>query len=78
MLGTAVTDITITDLAVHPTSRNSFVVVMRGQGADAQPALAARRRRRQDRARLVRPVKFTSIALPNPAAVNANGRGGRT
>ena len=29
----------ITDLAVHPTSRNSFISVMRGQGAAAQPAL---------------------------------------
>ena len=67
MLGTAVTDITITDLAVHPTSRNSFVAVMRGQGAAAQPALL-----RVDGAGKIdlvsfEPIKFTSITLPNPA-----------
>jgi len=77
MLGTAVTDITIADLAVHPTSRNSFVAVMRGQGAAAQPALL-----RVDGAGKIdlvafEPIKFTSITLPNPAAVSTSGRGGR-
>ena len=43
--------ITVTDLAVHPKTRNAFVSVMRGQGADAKPALRARRRRRQARRR---------------------------
>src|SRR6185295_11001779 len=33
MLGTAATEITITDLAVHPRSHNAFVSVMRGKGA---------------------------------------------
>lgn len=78
MLGTAADQITITDLAVHPTSHNSFVSVMRGQGADARPALF-----RVDGAGKVDlvsldTVAFTSVALPNPAAVSTNGRGGRT
>ena len=79
MLGTAAADITITDLAVHPTSRNSFVAVMRGQGPAAQPALL-----RVDGAGKIdlvsfEPVKFTSVTLPNPPAVNPNpnARGGR-
>jgi hypothetical protein len=39
MLGTDAREISITDLAVHPRSRNAFVSVMRGQGATAAPAL---------------------------------------
>jgi hypothetical protein len=78
MLGTAATEVTITDLAVHPTSRNSFIATMRGMGASAQPALL-----RVDGAGKIDvlsldAVKFTSVALPNPAAVVTTGRGGRT
>ena len=39
MLGTGAREIAITDLVVHPKSRNTFVSVMRGQGAGAGPAL---------------------------------------
>ena len=35
LLGTDVREITVTDLAVHPKTRNAFISVMRGQGADA-------------------------------------------
>ena len=78
MLGTTAALITITDLAVHPTTRNTFVSVMRGQGTDAQAALV-----RVDGAGKLSlasfdAMKFTSVALPNPAAVSPNGRGGRT
>jgi hypothetical protein len=77
VLGTGAADIRIVDLAVHPTTRNSFVAVMRGQGPDAQPALL-----RVDGAGTVDLVAldsmaFTSAALPNPAEVSPNGRGGR-
>ncbi|HET9369829.1 MAG TPA: hypothetical protein VFO19_06260 [Vicinamibacterales bacterium] len=77
LLGTDVREITITDLAVHPTSRNSFLSVMRGQGAGAQSALV-----RVDGAGTLEVVtldamQFTKVTLPNPAAVNPNGRGGR-
>lgn len=78
MLGTVASEIAITDLAVHPVTRNSFVSVMRGQGAAARPALM-----RVDGAGKVAVVSmdtvgYTSVALPNPAAVSPNGRGGRT
>jgi hypothetical protein len=78
VLGTAAADVRIMDLAVHPTSKNSFLSVMRGQGASAQPALL-----RVDGAGKIDVValetlKYTSVALPNPAAVSPNGRGGRT
>ena len=78
LLGTAASAITITDLAVHPVSHNSFISVMRGQGAQARPALL-----RVDGAGKIDvvsmdAVQFTSVALPNPAAVSTTGRGGRT
>jgi hypothetical protein len=77
VLGTTAADIRIVDLAVHPTSKNSFVAVMRGQGTAAQPALL-----RVDGAGAIELIALdstsaTSVALPNPAAVSPNGRGGR-
>jgi hypothetical protein len=77
MMGTEPAEIAITDLAVHPTSRNAFLSVMRGQGAGAQAALV-----RVDGAGTLTvvdlaPIQFTSVTLPNPADVNERGRGGR-
>jgi hypothetical protein len=68
MLGTDARDVTITDLAVHPTSHNAFVSVMRGQGPAARPALV-----RIDGAGKMTLVNtaalsFTSVALPNVRA----------
>src|SRR6185436_6250288 len=39
LFGTDAGQIAITDLAVDPKSHNSYLSVMRGQGAAAQPAL---------------------------------------
>lgn len=77
MLGTARDEVTITDLAIHPVSHNAFVAVMRGQGPAAQAALV-----RVDGGGKIELVsfenlKFTSVTLPNPAAVSPTGRGGR-
>jgi len=77
LLGTGAAEVSITDLAVHPTSHNSFLSVMRGQGPDAKPALV-----RIDGAGKIDlvsldTVKFTSINLPNPPAATTAGRGGR-
>jgi hypothetical protein len=77
LLGTAATEIAITDLAVHPGTKNSYLSVMRGVGASAQPALV-----RVDGAGKIDVVsmdtmKFTNITLPNPAAPVTSGRGGR-
>jgi hypothetical protein len=74
LLGTAAGEIAITDLAVHPTSRNTFLSVMRGQGAAAQPALV-----RVDGGGTLTlvamdAVQFTSIALPNPPQANPAAR----
>jgi len=78
MLGTAAGEIQITDLAVHPKTHNSFVSVMRGQGAAAKPALF-----RVDGAGKIdlvaaESLKGTSVTLPNPASGAANGRNNRS
>jgi len=77
MLGTAAGEIQITDLAVHPKTHNSFVSVMRGQGAAAKPALF-----RVDGAGKIdlvaqESLKSTSVTLPNPPA-SAGGRNNRS
>ncbi|HXT69175.1 MAG TPA: hypothetical protein VN700_05450 [Vicinamibacterales bacterium] len=74
VLGTAATEVAITDLAVHPTSKNTFVSVMRGQGAEAQPALL-----RVDGKGAIHVVDlakttFTSVTLPNPPAATPGAR----
>jgi hypothetical protein len=73
MFGTEANQIAIRDLVVHPKTHNSFVSVMRGQGAAAQPALV-----RIDGAGKIEPVSleaatFTSVTLPNPPAVTTTG-----
>src|SRR6187455_2610749 len=73
LLGTDVREITVTDLAVHPKTRNAFASVMRGQGTNAQPALL-----RIDGAGKIDvvafgDVKYSKVDLPNaPAAVPGN------
>lgn len=74
MLGTEAASIRVTDLVIHPQSRNAFVAVMRGAGADAKPALL-----RVDGDGTIQPVafermKYTKVALPNAPAPGADGR----
>ena len=76
--GTAATEVAIKDIAVDPTSHNTFVSVMRGQGAAAQPALF-----RVDGAGAVSLVsldglQFSSVAIPNPPAAQAGARSNRS
>jgi hypothetical protein len=73
MLGTSPAEITITDLAIHPRSRNAFVSVVR-QGAGNSPALF-----RIDGAGKVdfvslQPMKFTKVDLPNAPVANTAAR----
>ena len=68
LLGTDAAAVTITDLAVHPRTKNSFIAVMRGQGVDAKPALV-----RVDGDGKLEPIaldllKHTKAALPNAPA----------
>ena len=79
LLGTDVREVTVTDLVVHPKTRNAFASVMRGQGNNAQPALL-----RIDGAGKIEVVafgdiKFSRIELPNaPAANPSDTRNART
>jgi hypothetical protein len=74
LLGTAAAEVTVTDLAVHPRTRNAYVAVMRGQGAGAAPALF-----RIDGAGAIAHVplqsmKFQRVELPDAPAANAAAR----
>ena len=77
MLGTDVKEIQITDLAVHPATKNAFIAVMRGTGAEARPALL-----RVDGAGKVSLVALDGLTMtkatlpnaPSPAAGNRNPR----
>jgi hypothetical protein len=79
VLGTAAAGIAITDLAVHPRTRQSYISVMRGTGATARPALL-----KLDGAGALSLVamdamRFSKIALPNaPEAAPASGRSNRS
>ncbi|NQW04214.1 MAG: hypothetical protein HQ485_09315 [Acidobacteria bacterium] len=77
LLGTDADGITITDLAVHPTTKNSFVSVMRGSGPTAQPALIRIDGAGDISVVAMETVTFTSVSLPNPAAVSTGRRNGR-
>ena len=74
LLGTDAAAISMTDLVVHPTTRHTYVSVMRGQGAEAAPALV-----RIDGAGSLALVplaetKFTRVALPNAPVANPGDR----
>jgi hypothetical protein len=74
LLGTDVREIAVTDLAVHPKTRNAFISVMRGQGTNARPVLL----RADGAGKLtivdVSTLKASRVELPNPPAANAEGR----
>jgi len=72
LLGTDAAAIAVTDLAVHPTTKNAFIAVMRGQGADAKPALVRVDGNGKLEAIDLAALKSTRAALPNaPAATTA-------
>jgi hypothetical protein len=78
VLGTAASELTISDLKVEPKSHNSFIAVTRGQGPNAQAVLM-----RVDGAGKLDVVSldnvaFSSLALPNAPDVSPNGRGNRS
>ncbi len=72
LLCTDVREITVTDLAVHPKTRNAYLSVMRGQGTNASPVLL-----RIDGAGKIEmiafdKVQYTKVDLPNAPAANAS------
>jgi hypothetical protein len=74
LLGTGVREIAITDLAVHPRTRNAYVSVMRGQGSGAAPALFRIDGGGQIAAVPLQSLSFQKVSLPNAPAANATAR----
>jgi hypothetical protein len=73
MLGSDAASIAVTDLAIHPKTKNAYLAVMRGAGADAKPVLL-----RVDGDGKIEPVAldkvtYTRVALSN-APASAEGR----
>lgn len=74
MLGTDAREIAITDLAVHPRSRNAFVSVMRGQGANAAPVLFRVDGNGKIDMVSLATVKFQKIDVTNAPVANPTAR----
>ena len=68
LLGTDAASITVTDLAIHPKSKNAFIAVMRGQGAEAKPALVRVDGDGKLQAIALDTLSHTKAALPNAPA----------
>src|SRR6185369_2715279 len=74
LLGTAADQITIQDVVVNPISKNVYLSVSRGKGADAVPVIL-----RADAAGKITEVsldnvKHASVSLPDPQVVNDGPR----
>ena len=74
LLGTDAREIQIYDLAVNPSSKNTFISMSRGRGASAKPVLI-----RIDGAGTIDvikldDVKYTSLKLPNPPNSDPSAR----
>ena len=72
LLGTDAKEILVTDLVVHPKTKNAYLAVMRGQGAASKPALL-----RVDGAGKIEVVSFdnlkhTKVTLPNAPNAGTN------
>jgi hypothetical protein len=72
LLGTEPKEIIVTDMVVHPRTKNAFISVMRGQGTAGKPALL-----RVDGAAKIEVVSFdgmahTRVTLPNPPNSGTN------
>jgi hypothetical protein len=83
LLGTAVDQIAIRDLAVNPLSRQVYLAVSRGLGPDATPVLLRVKADGQPEIVSLDKVRFSRVELPNPvedapaAAPAAQGGGNR-
>jgi hypothetical protein len=72
LLGTDAKEILVTDLVVHPKTKNAYLAVMRGQGTASKPALL-----RVDGAGKIEVVSFdnlkhTKVTLPNAPNAGTN------
>jgi hypothetical protein len=70
LLGTDVAAISIKDLVIHPTSKNAYLSVMRGTGADAKPALVRVDGDGKLQVVALDRVKYSKVALSNPPSAD--------
>jgi hypothetical protein len=66
VLGTDAAAVSVKDLVVHPATKNAYLSVMRGQGADAKPALLRVDGDGKITVVALDRVKYTKVTLPNP------------
>jgi hypothetical protein len=66
LLGTDVASIAVSDLVIHPKTKNAYLSVMRGTGADAKPALL-----RVDGDGKIEPIAIEKLAYTKVALSNA-------
>jgi hypothetical protein len=74
LLGTDAASITVTDLAVDPKSQETYVAIMRGQGASAAPALVRIDGDGELSSIPFDKVSYTRAALPNAPVANPGDR----
>ena len=74
LLGTDAREILISDLAVSPSSRNAFIAVSRGQGANAMPVLLRVDGAGEIDVISLDAVKYSNVALPNAPDANPTAR----
>jgi hypothetical protein len=77
LLGAGGDQILINDLAVNPISRNAYLSVSRGRGADAVPVLIRVKADGQPEIVSLDNVKFSRADLPDPPADGMVGQGNR-
>jgi len=77
LLGSSADQILIDDLAVNPISRNTYLAVSRGRGADATPVLIRVKTDGQPELVSLDKVKFSRAELPDAPVDGVVGQGGR-
>ena len=70
VLGTAADAVSVKDLVIHPVTRNAYLSVMRGVGADAKPALLRVDGDGKIALIALDRVKYSKVTLPNPPAAD--------
>ena len=77
LLGTAADQILIVDLAINPVSRNAYLSVSRGRGADAMPVLVRVKTDGKLEVIALDNVKYSRADLPDAPADKTTGEGNR-
>jgi hypothetical protein len=77
LLGTSADQILIEDLAINPISKNAYLAVSRGRGADAVPVLIRIKSDGQPEVVSLDKVKFSRAELPDPPVDGMVGQGNR-